>query len=607
MAVGGVMDFPLPVPNSLEITSPVNPSEFHMSSGAGHARAYVRVCCVAALIGVATLGLGFFSDDFLHLATIDGRDTPAHSKWNLFTFADGNPAHMRHQQSTGPHPWFALPALKMHFFRPLTSATMVIDRAVFGDWAPGYHLHSALWYLALVAVVMLLFRSWLPGGAGVLALLLFTIDEAHAIPLGWWANRNALVATVPALLGLLAHLRWRERGWRPGLPLSLVGYIVGFLGGEIALGVMGYLGAYELIAAPGPWRKRFTALLPAATLSLVYLYLYGLAGFGAYGSRDYINPLRETGVFLAHFPDRFLGMVGNLFLSFPPEGHVLLSRLQWGLVAVAIMVPALLLLRSRMSAEERRALPWLLLGGLIAGIPTLGAAPSARLYMLPSIAAAAVIAVVLRHTWAMAWSRRNVLWKTLLLLFGFFHLLLAGLFWPLALVAISLLTSGHAASARSFESRCDIAGKEVILLTAPDLLYTVYFPFQLSKDRLPAAWWANTLSPYDKRITRTAPNELEVELIGDDVLPRGIEHVLRSTRFPFVKGDEVAVTGMTVRVLETENGGVRKFRMTFDASLNDARYRFLVYDASLPGFTFTSPPALGEHVDLERQYLPSLF
>ena len=34
----------------------------------------------------------------------DGRATPAHSRWNLFTFADGDPGRLRGLQATGPHP-----------------------------------------------------------------------------------------------------------------------------------------------------------------------------------------------------------------------------------------------------------------------------------------------------------------------------------------------------------------------------------------------------------------------------------------------------------------------------------------------------------------------
>ncbi len=71
--------------------------------------------------------------------------------------------------------------------------------------------------------------------------------------MGWLANRNALVSTTAALLGLVMHLEWREarRPW--ALALSLVGFAVGLAAGETALGVLAYLLAYELLGARGGW------------------------------------------------------------------------------------------------------------------------------------------------------------------------------------------------------------------------------------------------------------------------------------------------------------------------------------------------------------------
>ena len=92
----------------------------------------------------------------------------------------------------------------------------------------------------------------LAGTGGVPALFLFAVDESHLFAALWLANRNALVAAVPVLFGLCAHLRWREDGWRWGLPLSLGGYVVGLLGGETALGALAYLAASRGIRRARP-------------------------------------------------------------------------------------------------------------------------------------------------------------------------------------------------------------------------------------------------------------------------------------------------------------------------------------------------------------------
>src|SRR5262249_42881788 len=137
----------------------------------------------------------------------------------------------------GPYPWWTLPELKLAFWRPLSSALETLDHHLFGRNAVGYHVHSVVWYLALVAICGALLRRALQGALGVLALLLFAVDDAHILPAGWIANRNALVAVAPALAGLWAHLEWREAGRAWARPLSLVGLALGLTGGEAALGV----------------------------------------------------------------------------------------------------------------------------------------------------------------------------------------------------------------------------------------------------------------------------------------------------------------------------------------------------------------------------------
>ena len=58
-------------------------------------------------------------------------------------------------------PYFAAPGLVLHFLRPLSSALMALDHALFGRRPLPYHVHTLLWYAALLAVV----GAVPPGGA----------------------------------------------------------------------------------------------------------------------------------------------------------------------------------------------------------------------------------------------------------------------------------------------------------------------------------------------------------------------------------------------------------------------------------------------------------
>ncbi|MCP4808085.1 MAG: hypothetical protein GY884_22300 [Proteobacteria bacterium] len=193
-------------------------------------------------------------DDWFHLSAIDtwlgvGERMPRYFEqfrdpWgtpNVFAFFHGDNAQW---VESGMVPWWLDPALDIRFLRPLSTLTHVIDHQLFGTWAVGPHAHGILWYVASVVVVGLFLREVLPERIAWISTLLFALDDAHWYAALWIANRNALVALVPALLGLVAHIRWR-RGWRPGLPLSVLGLALGLAGGEPALGVFALLLAYQ--------------------------------------------------------------------------------------------------------------------------------------------------------------------------------------------------------------------------------------------------------------------------------------------------------------------------------------------------------------------------
>ncbi len=79
------------------------------------------------------------------------------------------------RMADGLEPWFADPQLELAFFRPLSSLLWSFDVSLFGDWAPGYLLHSGLWYVALSGLVALLYQQLLPGFTGGLASGLFVV------------------------------------------------------------------------------------------------------------------------------------------------------------------------------------------------------------------------------------------------------------------------------------------------------------------------------------------------------------------------------------------------------------------------------------------------
>ena len=100
------------------------------------------------------------ADDFIILGILE-KVSPFTwaGPFNLYSFADGDPAHMQIAKESGAFPWFAHSHFKLNFFRPLSSMLLVFDHAFFGLHPVGYSVHSILWLLMLILGVHFLMKK----------------------------------------------------------------------------------------------------------------------------------------------------------------------------------------------------------------------------------------------------------------------------------------------------------------------------------------------------------------------------------------------------------------------------------------------------------------
>jgi hypothetical protein len=560
----------------------------------------------ALVLGLCTLGMGFFGDDFGHILILEGFvavGTPD----DLFRFAGDRPEVLQQLIQRGVYPWWTLPELKLAFWRPLSGALASFDHRLFGRNPLGYHVHSLAWYLAMVALYGALMRRYLPGALGGLALLVFAIDDAHLLPTGWIANRNALAAAVPALLGLWLHLEWREHRRRWALPLSLAAFAVGLTGGETALGLFAYVGAYELLGARGTWAERLRGLVPPAALGIGYLLLYKARGYGAYGSGSYLDPIVETGSFLFAALLRLPALLGGQFLGLPleiwplgPSVHRVLAGL--GLVGVGLFVWILRAAWPGLSEEERRHCRWLFAGAALSLVPVLAVFPSNRLLLVPSVGGALAIAVALRHAWrplARAVPSRGMRaagWGLALI-----HLVLAALFWPLMAQGVAQLGASARTMLQVTESELELerlSEQYVMVLTPGDPVRGMYTAalWAFHGKPVPRAWRTLSLSPEGHVFTRTGPASFELELTQGRFHTSEFEAIFRAPRYRLTAGAQVELEHMRATVLAADEQGPTRLGFEFDAPLESPSFVFLHWrDGGLRRF---EPPAVGTRVGL---------
>lgn len=561
---------------------------------------------LAALIAAPTLFAGFFVDDYLHLLTLRGEDTTA-TPYDLFQFAPGNAEEIAPDMNRGPFPWYTLPELKLHFFRPLASATMVLDHALFGDNAFAFHLHSLLWYVLLAVAVHLLLRRMMAAALAGLCTVLYILDDGHIIPVLWWSNRNAIVATAPAILGLVAHLRWREDGWRPGLPLSLAGYGLGLLGGETALGIFGYLIAYEWIRRHrDPWLGRVRSLTPAGILAVGYLIVYSLSNYGVHGSGIYLDPIGEWPSYLAATPVRLCDLLGAQFFALPAELTVLSNAargplLMLGVAGTVAVVAGGILLWRTCTPDERRLLLWAGVGSFIASLPVLATFPSGRLLLLPSIGGAVWIGLfIAKGTEAIRDARPRMV-RGLGRVFLVLHVAAMPPYWVAVGTGIPVVMNLSEAAFREVDlDDTAVTDQYVTVLFAPDP-YTGFYPMiirQYLDFPEPRGWQTLSMAPFDHEVTRTGVRSFELRLLDGELLSTPFERLMRSHRYPLEAGDAVSLSECTIRVLEAGEWGPRHLRVTYKYPLDDPRYAFLAWQAGrLASFDW---PPVGESRILRR-------
>ena len=369
----------------------------------GHPRAPRFVVAFALVLALPSLAVGFFSDDYAFVDWLERRIPLSPPWWDLYRFTPGDPATMRECLAKGLLPWWTTPALHLHLVRPLSSALLALDHAVFGRAAIGWHLHSLAWYAVLLAAASQFFRRLLPPATATMALLLFVLSDANVFPFAWPSSRHILLAATFAVLGVTAHVRFRAESWRPGRFLGPLALAAGLLASEAALGGFTFAIAYDLVGPQrGALRDRVARALPLGTLAVAYLVAYTLVGGGARGSAGYVSPTDPV-AFLSIAAVRVPVLLGTAILGVPADfANVGFARGMAIAGAVATVLFALLWRAcARVVPEgERATLTWLALGAFTALAASVGGFPGARELLVANLGFAPLMATVLCSAFA---------------------------------------------------------------------------------------------------------------------------------------------------------------------------------------------------------------
>ncbi len=574
----------------------------------GSRRVPLFAVAAALVLTAPSLWAGLLIDDWLHELVLTGKaDVLAAPGMEpaMFNFTDGDPARVQWLKDIGFLPWWTYEKVHLRFWRPLTELTHRLDYALWPRAPFLMHLHNLAWFGAAVFAVGLLYRRVMRDAyAAGLAVVLFAIEDAHAMPVAWVSNRNTLIAFVFGVLAIQAHVRWRRYADRRAGVMAVLLLLLALFAKESAIAVCAYLAAYALCLDPDRWRGRLASLLPYAGLVVAWRTAYVLLGHGIYGSPTYVDPLRSPLMFIAKCFER-----GPVLLSaqwFVPAADLYLAMPDWGKTLFTVFSAATLVvlvwLLWPLLRRDRIARFWFA-GMVLAVIPFCATFPSERLLFFVGLGAMGLLAQFFSG-WAsgkLAWGERPS-WlraaRVFVVAMVAVHVVAAPLLLPVRVGGLWLIGGSVRHALEHAPLPDDLTGKTLVLPNAPNVLFSSYLPALCALEGRPLPQHVRHIGP-----NNVLPAGVEMTVVDRHtvrVRPEGGYRwmLVRNQQHPLPAGHREVLPGMTAEVLRVNAAGYpAEVEYRFDAPLDDPGLIWLVFEKGrYVGF---DSPAPGETVFFE--------
>jgi hypothetical protein len=566
-----------------------------------------RVIVVLALLLTSTgLTLGRTGDDYLHqlmLQDQSGIEGVWHTDINLFSFASGDATQRQQLMNEGMCPWWAAENLKFSLFRPLSALTHNLDYKLWPTHPVLMHLHSMLWFALLLMGVGAVHRrfSSSPWVAGF-ALFLYAVDDARATPVGWISNRNALIATLPPLLALLAHDRWRKEGDRKAVWPAAALLALGLGAGEGAVQVLGYFAAYAVFLDTGTRRQRLLSLAPYAAVIVLWRIVYFAGGYGMRGSALYLDPISNPLGFLheamVRLPVLWLAQFALPWAEFWDLFPVVAPWLQTAQLVLAGVVMVITVLLLRPLYQRDPLIRFWALGTFLSTLPACAAPPNDRLLTASGVGGAMLIArfiaANLERDYPYARRTANAATAGLIAV----HALFSPFALPLRTLAIDGLEVLMRRADKTIPSDPGVTQREVVLINPPVDPMPIYFAGFRQAQGIPR--------PHYLRWLALGVSEIVVSRLDDKTLnihptegylSNSSQWMLRDRSRPSRVGDTVELADSTFVVKSiTNDQRPLDVQVRFAEPLESPHYQWLQWGRH--EYVSFHVPAVGESVTI---------
>lgn len=570
----------------------------------------ILACILAGLVlCLPAVGPSLFLDDYV-LGLI-ARGEPrlpglAQGRFDLFAFALGDVERNQALVALGLMlPWWSDPELQIVFFRPLSSLSHHLDFVAWPDTPELMYLHSLLWLGAAIAVVASLYRSFaLTKAEGIVAGLLFAVNDANGAAVSWLSNRNVIMGVLFGALALTTHHRARGAG-RLWSSAAVLWILAGLAAGEIGVWPFAYLLAYALVFDRDTPGRRALSLSPYVLTLLAWQVPYALSGAGSRASGIYLHPWHSSSSFLEEFPSRFVALLSSVWGIVPSEASFLgrSEHLPFLLAAGLVTGVAAVAVAQRHLCEDRTLRFWAL-GMVLSLVPLAASFPSDRLLLPANLGAMALVArfacAAVRPDSAQYLQYIGRARMIGGLFFVAVHGVLAPLVLPIRAHSVQQLAQTMSRTVLCLEEIHDLESKTLIVLGGPTDLWVSYLQAERSWKRLPRpkgiVWLTSSTSPLLVRgAEQSLTFEQEVDGSSKGFFQSLPEQLYRSKNAPFSRGQTFELPALHAIVEEvTSEGAPLRVTYEFSEPIASERYELLIWQGDK--YAIAHPEGLqGEH------------
>ena len=559
----------------------------------------------AILLALPTLNSPLLEDDTIHRAILSDR-TPG-LRWGpleLYDFVGAPQRPATLLRDVGVMPWFTDANLKIRFFRPLSSALLVADTRVFGNRLWASRLHSLSWFLAILWLVVLLHRRFLPPREAGLAVLIYAVSVGHVMPVAWIAARQGLIATVFALASFWLHVRRREDGWTAGRWLSPSALVIGLLAAEMALGAVALIGAWELFGRREGIRRRVLALIPYALIASIYIVVYSALGYGTRASGAYIG-IDSGADGVATVVRHFFVLVGEMVAATPSDGvgagtlNAQLIAALWGAVAALAAWSVLRFGRGCIGEQESAAMRWMPIAAAAAALPGTLALIGGRVLTLALLPSSGIVAALLlsgatavRDGTGSRRARAAVAIAVMLLAAA--HLVLA----PVLRLEIGAVLTRVAVEQRDLARETPSCPGVMVIVAAADPTIATYVPASMALDRRESRGLrVLSMAPADHRIENVTNTGFDLVALRTTGKRSVWEALYR--REPIPAGTRLTLPSLDVTVVEDRDGAPTRVRFDFGTPLDSPALCLMEWRGA--ALRSLSPPRPGQTIALPHE------